>query len=338
MANGNGNLSTAAITPLPSAMTAAAFLGLAWYFSAELLVRISVTFTRRGLYFWSIFISATAIILHSITITLINFGGWSGLSSNIVVHVTWAAYVIPQSFVLYSRLHLVLKTAGSYRWVLYMIIANSVFIGGTTVISGIICRTPERVAKLGPVYLIWSKFEVTVFFVVETIISLLYIYETRRHLKSTALLSRKDAYRKVLTHLIWINVYIICLDIALMGVCFAGLFFLQGHFKVAVYAIKLRTECAILDQLRSTVKDNARSSNYAKASGYNVSSRSKKTNDVGACASQASDIQMVTFPNPVEEDHEKATGERIRVEHSIVVDRPEPTVPHDKNELWKWNK
>jgi hypothetical protein len=35
--------------------------------------------------------------------------------------------------------------------------------------------------------------------------------------------------------------------------CFKGYFFLQGFYKVAVYAVKLRTEFTILNQLRKAL-------------------------------------------------------------------------------------
>jgi hypothetical protein len=38
-----------------------------------------------------------------------------------------------------------------------------------------------------------------------------------------------------------------------MGLCFSGYFNLQGFYKVAVYAVKLRTEFTILNQLRKAL-------------------------------------------------------------------------------------
>lgn len=110
------------------------------------------------------------------------------------------------------------------------------------------------IQKLGRTNLIWDRIELAAFFLQETIISLLYIRETARHLQNVALLGTNTrTTRRVLYHLILVNVFIICLDCSLIGLCYAGFFFLQGYYKAAVYAVKLRTEFTILNQLRSSL-------------------------------------------------------------------------------------
>lgn len=69
----NDALPTANITPLPTAMTAAAFLGIAWYLSVEVSVRLLLRATRRSLYFWSCLACSWGIIVHAILIILLDF-------------------------------------------------------------------------------------------------------------------------------------------------------------------------------------------------------------------------------------------------------------------------
>jgi hypothetical protein len=57
----------------------------------------------------------------------------------------------------------------------------------------------------------------------------------------------------MLHHLIYINILIICLDITLLGIQYASLFYLQGAFKPAVYSIKLKLEFVILNRLIKTI-------------------------------------------------------------------------------------
>lgn len=59
--------------------------------------------------------------------------------------------------------------------------------------------------------------------------------------------------RKAIRNLLFINVYIIALDCTLIGLCYSAHFLLQGFYKPAVYAIKLRTEFSILNQLRASL-------------------------------------------------------------------------------------
>lgn len=110
------------------------------------------------------------------------------------------------------------------------------------------------VARLGRANLIWDRIELAAFFLQETLISLLYIRSTASHLRSVALLGTHPlTTRRLLRHLIGVNVFIIALDCSLIGLCYAGFFFLQGYYKAAVYAVKLRTEFTILNQLRSSL-------------------------------------------------------------------------------------
>lgn len=110
------------------------------------------------------------------------------------------------------------------------------------------------VVRLGRANLIWDRIELAAFFLQETLISVLYIRSTAAHLRSVALLGTNTATtRRLLRHLIGVNVFIIALDCSLIGLCYAGFFILQGYYKAAVYAVKLRTEFTILNQLRSSL-------------------------------------------------------------------------------------
>ncbi|KAJ4340775.1 hypothetical protein N0V95_007417 [Ascochyta clinopodiicola] len=298
----NDELPTANITPLPTAMTAAAFLGIAWYLSVEVSVRLLSRATRRSLYFWSCLACSWGIITHALLITLLDFKVWESYGAIVIIHLSWCTYVVSQSIVLYSRLNLVLQRLETGRYVLYMIIFNSVIFGLGTVVLGMVARHPTMVHKLGPVNLKWDKIELAAFFIQETIISLLYIRETARHLQNVALLGTNTrTTRRVLYHLIFVNIFIICLDCSLIGLCYAGFFFLQGYYKAAVYAVKLRTEFTILNQLRSSLPGSSE-----QESDFRVYERSGSRHLGGGgggvlqsvrrgADSQDSDIQMVVM-------------------------------------------
>ena len=119
-------------------MTAAASLGIAWYICIELNIRLLIRAARRSLYFWSCLLCSWGLIVHSIAILLANFNKRTAYSTIVVIELAWLAYVVAQSLVLYSRLNLVLKNAQIGRYVLYMIIINSVIFGLTTVLLGMI--------------------------------------------------------------------------------------------------------------------------------------------------------------------------------------------------------
>ncbi|KAF2645558.1 hypothetical protein P280DRAFT_465375 [Massarina eburnea CBS 473.64] len=308
------------ITTLPTALTATAFVGIAWYLALELNVRLIFTFTRRSPYFWSCLICSWGIIAHNLSILLFNFNFWTDYSAVVITTVTWALYVVPQSVVLYSRLGIVAKSRASIRWVLVMIIFCAIIFGLGTVVLALIARHPSMTEKLGRINLIWDKVQVAGFFIEETIISIVYIRETRRYLNDSAPLTTNErgntARRTLLQHLIYVNFFIICLDCSLIGLCYLGFFFLQGHYKAAVYAIKLRAEFTILNQLRASLVSVTRSVQSIEEYGtveevVETSSRYRASHP--KCAecrrSHDSDIRMVSIQS-----------QQIRVDTEIKVE------------------
>ena len=120
------------------------------------------------------------------------------------------------------------------------------------------------VSKLTKPNLAWDKVQLAVFFAQETFLSLLYIRETQLHLKKIAPMhGNKETLQRVLHHLILINIFIICLDISLIGVCYSSLFYVQGHYKPCVYGIKLRMEFTILNDLRTTLQSSRQNTKYS---------------------------------------------------------------------------
>lgn len=126
------------IRGLPLAMTASACVGIAWYLCAELNVRLLLRCTRRSLYFWACLLCSWGIALQMLAILLNNFGVWTNFCSVVVIHLTWATFVLSQSVILYSRLNLVLKKEAVKRAVLCMLIFTSIVFGLTTVVLGMI--------------------------------------------------------------------------------------------------------------------------------------------------------------------------------------------------------
>lgn len=125
---------------LPVAMTMAAFVGISWYISVELNIRLFMTFTRRrGLYFWSCLLCSWGVLTQPLAMILTDFAVWkSKYVAMIIIYFSWLIMVVPQSFVLYSRLYLVMSNANRLRWVLYAIAAVSIMFAVPTMVFGII--------------------------------------------------------------------------------------------------------------------------------------------------------------------------------------------------------
>jgi len=104
--------------------------------------------------------------------------------------------------------------------------------------------------------MVYDKIEMTVFSLQEFTIAGLYVYETRKLLKPGAMFQKKRA-RRVMGHLIYINILIIFLDITLLATEYANLFEIEGIYKATVYSIKLLLEFSILNQLMEVAQGGA---------------------------------------------------------------------------------
>jgi hypothetical protein len=80
-------------------------------------------------------------------------------------------------------------------------------------------------------------------------LGIIYIYETRKDVRTTSFLNSDPSDKSTLWHLICMNLLVIMLDIVLLGIQYANLFYLQGAFKPCVYGIKLKVEFLVLNEL-----------------------------------------------------------------------------------------
>ncbi|ETS80885.1 hypothetical protein PFICI_08414 [Pestalotiopsis fici W106-1] len=231
-----------------------AFLSIALYNFFELNTIIYTTFKRRsGLYFWSFLISTNGVAPYAIGFLLKDLD----LSPSVYIDISliivgWVCMVTGQSFVLYSRLHLVMREREKLRLVLIMIIVNGFVchVPATILVYGANSAHPDKWLKP---YNIFEKIEVTLFFIQETILSGIYIYQTLGFFRLESALHGKAA-TKLMIHLIWINVLIIILDSSIISLEFANFYNMQTAVKGLVYSIKLKLEFKVLNDLIELTK------------------------------------------------------------------------------------
>lgn len=251
----------------PTAFVVACFLAISIYNFIELNSIILTTFKRRsGLYFWSFIFATWGIPFYSIGFLLKNFRP----STNSYVYVTfiilgWWPLVTGQSAVLYSRLHLVLDKRSWLKAVRMMIIINVIIchVPTTVLVYGANCSNP------GPFitpYSIYEKIQITIFFFQEMIISGLYIFETTKILRLTAIagLDTNRQNRYLLRHLLIVSIIVAALDGPILALEYANLYRLQTSYKVFVYSVKLKFEFSILNRLVEVVKARGNSTSFAQ--------------------------------------------------------------------------
>lgn len=231
------------------------FSSLALYNAVELIILILFTFQRyHGLYFWTMLCSGVlGVIPHAVGYLLEFFDvgpRWVGVTIS-----TFGFYfMVPsQSVVLWSRLHLVVQSRRLLRFVLWLIIVDTIIlIVPTTILtfSTIYIRTYPIVVG----YNVMERMQIAWFCAQEIFISSLYIWETGKLLR---LRPEKNPRRtRVLYELLAINFIIIAMDVALLVLEYLGMWYLQTTLKGVVYSIKLKLECGVLRKLVEIAQPN----------------------------------------------------------------------------------
>jgi hypothetical protein len=236
----------------------ATLAGITWYNAFELVTLIFVTFAQyRGLYFWSLLVSsAVGLIPYSLGFLLKFFNLTSATWLPVTfLTIGWWAMVTGQSFVLYSRLHLVLANQRTLHRVLLMILINAVLLHiPTTVLTYGTNLTPAGATlnSYKTAYNVIEKIQMTGFCIQEFIISGLYIWETVRMIR----LDMDQGKRKIQYQLLIINMIIIIMDLGLLVAEYRNYYIMETMLKGAVYSIKLKLEFAVLGKLIHLVQNH----------------------------------------------------------------------------------
>ena len=109
--------------------------------------------------------------------------------------------------------------------------------------------TQSRILNLSrTVFSVYEKIQLTGFSIQESIIAGIYIWEASRTLKPI-LEFRGPKEKKIIQHLILVNVLVVAMDASLLVTEFTNNFEIQTTYKTVVYSIKLKLEFFVLNQL-----------------------------------------------------------------------------------------
>ncbi|EHK19825.1 uncharacterized protein TRIVIDRAFT_5724, partial [Trichoderma virens Gv29-8] len=226
------------------------FLSLAFYNVLVLFCIIFGTFRRySGLYFWAFVTSTTGIALSCSGFMIKFFSPKSlGYLSCTLSLAGWVCMVTGQSLVLWSRLHLVMRNPGLLRIILWIIIVDAIVCHGTVIpmVYGSFSNNPEIFAKP---YSIAEKMEVIIFFLQEVMISTFYIIETVGIMRIENFLGNHRSSRRLMQHLVIVNILVILLDSTIIILEFANLYDYQISYKPFAYSVKLQLEFTVLNRL-----------------------------------------------------------------------------------------
>ncbi|KAK5807485.1 hypothetical protein VI817_001743 [Penicillium citrinum] len=227
-------------------------LAVAFYCSLEVALSCLDIFKRYwGLYFFSMMVASCGILLFITPIQVYLTTNTNELAMVIPSLIGNCCMVIGQPVVLYSRLHLIVQDVCRFRWVLWMIIINSISlpIPGAALNYAYTFYGRCRLAAS-----IVDRVQVVAFTVQDLIICSIYIVEAFRAL-GPILEFRGKGGRNVIIYLIAVNVVIMMLD-ALLLVGDLKEPYLVVSLRALIYGLKLKLEFTVLNKLRSLMSSH----------------------------------------------------------------------------------
>ncbi|RDW93953.1 uncharacterized protein DSM5745_01275 [Aspergillus mulundensis] len=236
-------------------LVSVSFLAITAYNTMELFCWILDYFKRwQGLYFWSISIANLSVGAFMVIATFATAQAIKPLAFGIGTALVDPAILVSTALVLYSRLYLITR-GRIVKFVFWLIIISSffIYIPSVTLLMGAAAGDPrffgttlerfnERYTSLGSIGR-------------ELLICGIYIYESLRQLKPIMSLKGR-AGRKVLCHLIAVNVAVVLLDlIAIFPLCTTkwhiGQWYRGAGIQYGIFAqsVKLKIEFSVLNNL-----------------------------------------------------------------------------------------
>lgn len=301
------------------------FLAISLYNVIELTFIILGTFKRHsGLYFWSFLGATWGIPFYCAGFLVKYFAPASvGYLAAALIAMGWVAMVTGQSLVLWSRLHLVLRNRLRLKLVLYMIIVDGIVCHGAIVpmIFGSFSSSPEMWVKP---YSVMEKIQVTIFFIQEIIISSFYIFETLKLMRLERTVGNKRGSRRLMNHLVFVNLLIILLDITILGLEYADQYEYQTSYKAFVYSTKLKLEFTILNRLveMTTGNKDASSGPRSRTAGTTTGNKTGIALDTfisDTAAKPTGDVSYQAYAMGGEEGNSDGQGASTRRDNGVMM-------------------
>jgi hypothetical protein len=137
-----------------------------------------------ALYFWSMQAASWGILVHALPAIVCSVSQVLTLPMSIPFMIGWYAMVTGQAVVLKSRLRLVVLDTSRVRWVLWMIIANVCILHvPMTILFFVRICDDARFARPAAIY---NRIRLVGFFVQESVICCIYLYEAVRNIMCIA--------------------------------------------------------------------------------------------------------------------------------------------------------
>lgn len=129
-----------------------------------------------------------------------------------------------------------------------------------------------------------------------------------------------------MTHLIWVNVIIVFLDLTILGLEYSGLYDIQTAYKGLVYSVKLKLEFSILNRLVELTKNGKIASQSSERGGVHMETfdggrRKRQTGDDGQGAGYMAYIHSSGKQNSTGGDEIKQTDKFVVMTTQVSIHR-----------------
>lgn len=234
----------------------ASFFAVALWLSIEITIYTWFRFKQhKTLYFWSILITTWGVAMYTVLLIIMFFiPGANNIGTTVLVEVAWVANTTGFSFVLYSRLHLVLYNSKLLSCVVAAIIINGILFHTPAIVFAL-AMTVDGPHRWREGWFITERIQIVVFTVQETVISSIYTWNAAKLLHSI----QSGKRHNVLALLIFAQAAIFSSDTVLIVVHYMRMSILKGALHPFIYAIKLKIEFVVLNQLCKVVGYNGAS-------------------------------------------------------------------------------
>ena len=225
-----------------------AFMGMSLFLFVETNILVFTYFKRyRGLYFWSLLITSWGVTIQVLgDITRWFAGSYPWVLDTIMLNLGLDMYIFGQTLILYSRLHLVCRNYNLLRSILVMIIIVFFFFGLPLWITAWPSRLPQTKKTWAPVQDRYERIQSIIFLVMESTISIIYVWATVRLIKP----NENIKVRRVMWELIGLNFLLVSLDVIWMTLFFLNYNGVKVPMQQFSYALKVRVEFVVLNQLK----------------------------------------------------------------------------------------
>ncbi|KAL6718115.1 hypothetical protein ACLMJK_004202 [Lecanora helva] len=245
-------------------LAAAAFVGIAMFIVIDVNVGIWRIFRKaQGMYYWSMKLGTVACLVDAIGVILKYltpnpYHVWGLYTACLLVG--WTIYAPAQLLALYSRLHLVNDSRKIQRWVYIMVLSTILFVIIPTWVVVWPAYNPNKTisALWSPRDAIVERYNQIAFTLVEMVLSGIYIWSL------LGLLNLKSSVRqrRVMQDLIYVNLIIVSLDIVVVILVYLNRTGLSHPLQTCSYAVKLKLEFVVLNQLMAVAARGVRKTNF----------------------------------------------------------------------------